>query len=296
MRAMLISLALVLSVPAGAADDDWRREVMEWREDRAEKLREPDGWLSLIGLHWLSDGLNLVGTAPDNDIVLAAGPDHVGRFEIDGANVRFCRADSGGVRIDGAERPCATMITDAEGEPTRVRIGSVTMYVIDREGRLGLRVKDTQADTRLDFAGLEYFEPDPAWRIEAEFEPFDEPRTIDVPDIVGIVQRLPSPGRVRFEKNGRTHVLDAVRYEGDDELFLIVADRTNGRQTYGGGRYLYTPLPTEEGTVTVDFNKAYNPPCVFTAHATCPLPPPQNRLDLAIEAGEKMYGPTQSDH
>ncbi len=296
MRALLVSLVLVLSAPAGAAGDDWRREVMEWRDDRVARLQEPDGWLLLIGLHWLSDGLNLVGTAPDNDIVLAAGPDHMGRIELDGGRVRFCRAAGSDVRIGGEQRPCAALTTDAEGEPTRVRAGSVTFYVIDREGRLGLRVKDTQADTRLDFAGLEYFDPDPAWRIEAEFERFDEPRTIDVPDIVGIVQRLPSPGRVRFEKNGRTHVLDAVRYEGDDELFLIVADRTNGRQTYGGGRYLYTPLPTDDGTVTVDFNKAYNPPCVFTAHATCPLPPPQNRLDLPIEAGEKMYGQTKADH
>lgn len=290
MRSILFSLALALTFPAGAAEADWRERLMDWRQERAESLKARDGWLSLIGLHWLSDGLNLVGTAPDNDIILAAGPDHVGRAVLDAGSVRFCRAAGSKVRIDGGKASCATMTTDAEGEPTLVRSGSVTLYVIDREGQLGLRVKDTQADTRLDFGGLDYFEPDPSWRIEAEFEPFDEPRTIDVPDVTGIVQQLPSPGRVRFEKDGRTHVLDAVRYEGDDKLFLILADRTNGDQTYGGGRYLYTPLPDADNTVTVDFNRAYNPPCVFTAHATCPLPPPQNRLDLAIEAGELMYG------
>lgn len=292
MRATFFLLTALLSFSAAAADDGWREQLMDWRQDRAEGLQAPDGWLSLIGLHWLSDGLNLVGTAPDNDVVLPAGPDHVGRMEVDGGKVIFCRAAGTDVRIDGEKRPCATMTSDAAGEPTLVGFGSVTLYVIDREGNLGLRVKDSQADTRLDFAGLEYFEPDPAWRIEADFEPFDEPRSLDVPDITGIVQQLPSPGRVVFERNGRTHVLDAVRYEGDDELFLIVADRTNGRQTYGGGRYLYTPLPDAGNTVTVDFNRAYNPPCVFTAYATCPLPPPQNRLDLAIEAGERMYGDT----
>lgn len=292
MRAIIFLLTAMLSFSAAAVDDGWREQLRDWRQDRAEGLQAPDGWLSLIGLHWLSDGLNLVGTAPDNDVVLPAGPDHVGRMEVDSGNVVFCRAADTDVRIDGERPPCAPMTSDAAGEPNLVRFGSVTLYVIDREGNLGLRVKDSQADTRLDFAGLEYFEPDPAWRIEADFEPFDEPRSIDVPDITGIVQQLPSPGRVVFERNGRTHVLDAVRYEGDDELFLIVADRTNGRQTYGGGRYLYTPLPDAGNTVTVDFNRAYNPPCVFTAYATCPLPPPQNRLDLAIEAGERMYGDT----
>lgn len=294
MRATYFLLTALLSFSAAAGDDGWREQLMDWRQDRAEGLQAPDGWLSLIGLHWLSDGLNLVGTAPDNDVVLSAGPDHVGRMEVDGGNVVFCRAAGTDVRIDGEKPVCAPMTSDAGGEPTLVRFGSVTLYVIDREGNLGLRVKDSQADTRLDFAGLEYFEPNPAWRIEADFEPFDEPRSLEVPDITGIVQQLPSPGRVVFERNGRTHVLDAVRYEGDDELFLIVADRTNGRQTYGGGRYLYTPLPDAGNTVTVDFNRAYNPPCVFTAYATCPLPPPQNRLDLAIEAGERMYGDT--DH
>lgn len=289
MRMTLSLLLLCLSSTVFAANADWKREVLEWREARAEGLQEPDSWLSLIGLYWLSDGLNRVGTAPDNDIVLAAGPEHMGRVVVDGGDVRFCRATGSGVRIDREERECSPMTTDAEGEPTLVRAGSVTFHVIDREGNLGLRVKDSQADTRLDFAGLDYFELDPAWRVEARFEPFGEPRAIEVPDVTGIVQKLPSPGRVVFERDGKTHALDAVRYEGSDEFFLIIADRTNGRQTYGGGRYLYTPLPDEDGTVTVDFNRAYNPPCVFTAHATCPLPPPQNRLDLAIEAGELMY-------
>lgn len=291
MRMLFAVIALVTVLPGNAAaQSDWRQSVLDWRQERAEGLRQPGSWLSLVGLHWLEEGVNRVGTAPDNDIRLAAGPEHVGRITLDGDGPRFCRAPGADVRIDGEERQCADLVTDTEGEPTQVTFGSVTFHVIDREGNLGLRVKDSQAETLRNFRGLEYFPLDRDWRVRARFVAFDEPRAIEVPDVTGIVQSLPSPGRVVFERNGREYVLDAVRYEGDDEFFLIIADRTNGKQTYGGGRYLYTPLPDAQGNVIVDFNRAYNPPCVFTAYATCPLPPPQNRLDLAIEAGELVYG------
>lgn len=286
----VLLMALVLLPVLSEAQSDWRESVMDWRHERAQKLQAPGGWLSLVGLHWLKDGLNRVGAAPDNDVRLSRGPDHVGNLTVDAGDVRFCVTPGADVRIDGEERACSDMVTDAEGEPTRVTFGSVTFYVIDREGNLGLRVKDSQADTRLDFRGLDYFPLDRDWLVHARFVPFEEPRTLAVPDVTGIVQQMPTPGRIVFERGGREHSIIAVRYEGDDELFLIIADRTNGKRTYGGGRYLYTPLPGQDGTVPVDFNKAYNPPCVFTAYATCPLPPPQNRLDLAIEAGELVYG------
>lgn len=292
MRALTV-LLLVFPMAAAAADaESHEQDVMAWRQDRVERLKEPDGWLSLVGLHWLLDGLNRVGTAPDNDIVLDRGPDHVGSVIREGAEVRFCPHPEADVRVDGNKTDeCVTMTSDAAGdEPTTVTFGSTLFYLIDREGHLGLRVKDSRADTRLDFAGIDYFPIDAAWRIKARFEPFDEQRAIEVPDVTGIVQGLPSPGRLVFERNGETFALDAVRYEGDDEFFLIFADRTNGKTTYGAGRYLYTPLPDDDGIVQIDFNKAYNPPCVFTPYATCPLPPPQNRLDLAVTAGEKMYG------
>lgn len=289
MRKVAIALAFAIGLPAAADDDAWRQAVLDWREQRAESLQAPGGWLSLVGLYWLSEGLNRVGSAPDNDIRLGAGPEHVGGIHLEDGKPRFCRAPGSDVRIGGEERECAVLLTDAAENPTEVTFGSLTFYVIDREGNLGLRVKDSRADTRLDFRGLDYFPLDPDWRVEARFEPFDEARVIEVPDVSGIVQKMPSPGRVVFERDGRTHRLDAIRYEGSDEFFLILADRTNGKRTYGGGRYLYTPLPDDAGNVTVDFNKAYSPPCVFTAYATCPLPPPQNRLDLAIEAGELVY-------
>lgn len=292
MRAILLTAA-ILAIAACSIDTyDHEREVMQWRVERAERLQQPEGWLSLVGLHWLSEGASRVGAAPGNDILLAGGPPRVGKVVVENGAVRFCAEPGAGVHLEpppSDDSDCPLLVPDAQGEPTKVAFGSVHFYVIDREGHLALRVKDSQAATLRDFDGLEYFPVDGEWRVSAVFEPHPEPRTIQVPDITGLVQELPNPGRLVFAKEGEPRVLDAIRFDGDDRLFLVFADRTNGKTTYGGGRYLYTPLPDQEGGVLIDFNKAYNPPCVFTEYATCPLPPPQNRLDLAVTAGEKIY-------
>lgn len=288
---MVVAVVLAGAAATATAPDDHESEVLEWRQERHQRLMRPDGWLSLVGLHWLAEGGNRVGAAPDNDIVLDKGPGHVGDAILADGGVRFCPAADAEIRVDGeSASECRAMTPDVAGEPTTVTFDSISFYLIDRAGHLALRVKDSRADTLSDFEGMEYFPVSAEWRVRAVFEPHDSPRAIDVPDITGIVQELPNPGRLVFDKDGSRHSLDAVHYEGSDEFFLIFADRTNGRVTYGGGRYVYTPLPDDEGRVWIDFNKAYNPPCVFTEYATCPLPPPQNRLDLAITAGEKMYG------
>lgn len=289
---LLLAVSLAAVDDAAAGPTDHASDVAAWRQERHQRLMQPDGWLSLVGLHWLGEGRNRVGAVPGNDVVLDKGPGHVGEAIREGDSVRFCPADEADLRVDGTPPGgCVEMIPDtADGPPTTVRFGSLSFYLIERAGRLALRVKDSEAETLREFRGMDYFPVHRDWRVEAVFEPHDPPRTIAVPDVTGIVQELPNPGRLVFEKEGRRHALDAVRYQGADELFLIFADRTNGDTTYGGGRYLYTSLPDAEGRVPVDFNKSYNPPCVFTEYATCPLPPPQNRLDLAITAGEKMYG------
>ena len=148
-----------------------------------------------------------------------------------------------------------------------------------------MRVKDPDAPARRDFAGIEYFPIDPSWRVQARFERSDPPKKIPVPDILGVVEDEDSPGAVVFTHDGATYRLDALMEPGESDLFLIVGDRTNGHETYGGGRFLYAPAPGPDGLVTVDFNRAYNPPCAFTEFATCPLPPPGNKLPIRWRRG-----------
>ncbi|MCS6803484.1 MAG: DUF1684 domain-containing protein, partial [Chloroflexota bacterium] len=185
---------------------------------------------------------------------------------------------------------------DARGEPAghAELEGGLRLAVIRRGERHALRVWDPEAPTRRHFAGLEHYPPSLRWwLVRARFEPHDPVRELEVPDVTGGLQRLRNPGRLRFEIDGRGFTLEAFQEAPGERLFLVFADRTNGRETYGGGRFLYADPPDAEGTVRLDFNRAFNPPCAFTAFATCPLPPPENRLDLAIEAGEKRYRPRE---
>lgn len=264
-------------------------EVLAWREARVERLRQEDGWLSLVGLHWLAQGRSTLGADAGKDVVLAAGPAELGSITVAARAVTFC-PEHPTVTVDGqVPTGCVELASDASEQPTVVRFGSAQFYVIDREGDLALRVKDAEAPTRLGFGGIDTFPFDPTWRVAARLEPHEPGRILEIPNVLGRVERIANPGRLVFELDGQRHALEAVRYEGDDELFVIFADQTNGKSTYGAGRFVYTPLPDDEGRVLLDFNKAYNPPCVFTPYSTCPLPPPGNRLPLFVEAGEKRY-------
>jgi hypothetical protein len=164
------------------------------------------------------------------------------------------------------------------------------LFVIKRGEKLGLRVKDKQNPARSRFAGLDYYSVDLKWRIEAEYEAYNPVRLIPIANVLGMVDDMTSPGALVFEANGKSLRLDAVVEKGSNQLFIIFADQTSGKETYGAGRYLYANPPDAVGKVIVDFNKAENPPCAFTKFATCPLPPKQNRLPIRVEAGEKKYG------
>ncbi len=276
--------------PAAPADAAYSAEIETWREKRAERLRSPDGWLTLSGLFWLKEGENRFGSDPSNRVVLpAAAPKFLGAILLSQRAVSL-RVDPG-VALTHGGKPAVSMplTTDAQAEPTVLEHGTISFYVIERGKRLAVRVKDSQSPARLAFHGIDSFPIDRRWRFEAHFEPYDPPRPIPVPNVLGTVENEPSPGAVVFDFGGHSYRLDAVTESGTDELFLIFSDRTNGTETYGAGRFLYAPRPVNGKTV-VDFNKAYNPPCVFTPYATCPLPPPQNRLPIRVEAGEKRYG------
>ena len=255
-----------------------------------ERLTAPRGWLSLVGLEWLKPGTNRIGSAADNDIVLAKAPAHLGSIEwADDGTLSIALDATDGVTIDGRVQTRARLLDDSHADPTTVAFGSVDFIVVDRGGRKGLRVRDSQAEARARFAGIERFPVDPAWHIEADWTPLDPPFQLAATTVIGTIENYPAPGRASFERDGRRFELYPVlEVPGDDRLFLIFADATSGRETYGAARFLYAEMP-RDGRIVLDFNKAYNPPCVFTPHATCPLAPPENRLDLRVTAGELKY-------
>lgn len=285
-------MALLCLVPLAAAAEDYRAEVERWRAQREQRLQRDDGWLTLVGLHWLVPGENRFGTDPDGEVVFPAGtaPARAGSFFLEDGRVRVRAVPGAGVTREGEPVGEMELAPDTSGSPDVLRLGDLSFYVIRRGDRYGIRVKNSKSPARLAFAGLDWFPVDPSYRIEGEFVPYDEPREVPIATVVDIEEKMLALGTVEFELNGRRLSLEPyVSSPDDEELWFIFRDGTNGKETYGAGRYLYTERE-RDGKVVVDFNYAYNPPCVFTPYATCPLPPRRNALELRIEAGEKMYG------
>jgi len=275
---------------AAPSPDAYRHEIDAWRAARDASLRDPNGWLTLVGLFWLDEGDNRFGSDPGNRVVLPAGraPAFAGTLVRHGGAVTV-RAEAGsGLESDGRPVTEMSLAPDAKGKPKVLSLGSVSFFVIKRGDRLGVRVKDSQSPTLAAFHGVESYPADAGWRVVARFEPHPRPTSIPITNVLGMTEQEPSPGVVVFEHGGKTYRLDALD-NGDGTLELLFADATSGRETYGAGRFLDTD-PPRDGKVVVDFNKAYNPPCAFTTFATCPLPPRQNRLAVAVTAGEKKYG------
>jgi len=262
-----------------------RAAVEAWRAQRYAALRREIGWLTLRGLDWLRPGANRVGTDPSNDIVLPAGPAHAGTLTVTDAGVTA----NGAFAYDGAPVAGLTLVSDRDGQPTMLELGSLRLSIIERGERLALRTWDTEAELRRAFEGIDHWEPNPDWLLEARFEPTPG-RSVTVPDVTGVAAEETSPGDIAFEIDGVTHRLQALEGGDAGELELIFGDATNGQETYGGGRFLDTDAPDASGHLVVDFNLAYNPPCVFTPYATCPLPWAENRLPIRVEAGERAFG------
>jgi uncharacterized protein len=265
------------------AGDAHESDVEAWRSTRYASLRQDVGWLTLAGLTWLKPGANLVGSDPSSDVVLPAGPERAGTLEVAGGVVT---AD-GAFRHEGQPAVGLALANNADGEPTMLELGRLRLCVIERGGRLGARIWDLDAPTRRAFAGVDHWPVDPAWRFDARFEPTPG-RMLPVADAVGDVENEASPGDVVFELDGAEQRLQALVGGNAGELWIVFGDATNRGETYGGGRFLYTPAPAA-GRVVVDFNRAYNPPCVFSPFTTCPLPWPENRLPIRVEAGERMW-------
>lgn len=287
-----LAFASVVAVTSGSviAGDAYTASVEKARAARLEALKAPAGWLSLIGLEWLQPGANRVGSAADNDIVLKAGPAHLGVVTLDDSGaVTIELANGSDALVDGREVRRATLVDDGGngGKATEVRFGSANFFVIARDGKKALRVKDENAETRTHFVGLEYFPIDPSWRVEAQWVPFDPPQELEIGSVLGTIDKEKVPGKAVFTREGHAYELFPIQEE-PDSLFFVFADRTSGKETYGAARFLDTPL-AKDGKLVLDFNEARNPPCAFTPYATCPLAPPENRLDLRVTAGEKKY-------
>ena len=293
-----IALVFLLVLPAAliatraVAAEPAMREIEEWRSARAERIRSENGWLTLVGLFWLEPGETRFGTDRSNPIALpdGSGPALGGSFVRDGPTVRLKANPDAGVTVNGGAPTGDALRTDADGKPDEVRSGRVRMTVIRRGEKIGIRAKDPDSPVRKGFRGLEYFPASLDYRVEAEFLPYPEPREVRIPTVLGTVETMTAPGIVKFRIRGKDVSLEPVLEEpGAKELFFIFRDETSGKETYEAGRFLYTELP-KDGRVTLDFNRAYNPPCAFTPYATCPLPPRKNRIPLRVEAGEKAYG------
>lgn len=289
---LLISLVALFScTQKPEADPNYVKEISEWDSKRASRLKADDGWLNLIGRFWLKPGENTFGTSKDNDIVIESSklPEHIGSFLFIDTIVTFKANDGINVLYNNNPVKEIIMVDDQKKDMTVLQIGSIKFNLIIRDTLYGIRARDLNSELVKNFNGIERFPIDQSWDIKAKFEAYIPPKEIMVPNVLGQIDKENSPGAVVFDRDWKTYRIDVVD-EGGDKLFLIFADQTSGDETYGGGRFMYVNKPDSTGIINLDFNKAYNPPCVFTKYATCPLPPLQNYLKLRIEAGEKIYG------
>jgi uncharacterized protein (DUF1684 family) len=272
-----------------------KAEIQKWQNERAVSLSQEDGWLTLVGLFWLKEGENKLGSDPKNGVVLPKekAPAIAGSLKLDEDHVQLVALPQSGITVAGKSVTTLDLKDDNDDAgPTMMKLGSLLINVIKRGERIGVRVKDTESETRRDFKGLEYFPIDPKWRIEARFEPYQPVKKIPITNVLAMTEDETSPGALAFEVDGKTYRLDPILEKGETDYFVMIADDTTGRETYGAGRYLYVSPPDASGKVVIDFNKAYSPPCAFTSFATCPLPPRQNVLPFRVEAGEKKYAGT----
>ena len=263
-------------------------EIKEWRQSRNERLASDSGWMTLVGLEWLQEGENSVGSDPVSTAKIPGGPANWGALFLKGDELRFVPAEGSGVTVNDATVEDAILVADVQGTPDVVRSGDLSFYVIFRES-YGLRIKDRKAPALLEFSSVPVYPIQQDWKFDARFIPASDGQTIEIADVLGHLSPTPVYGYAEFERDGQTYRLLGLGDEDSESMWFLFADRTSGKETYGAGRFLYSDGLPENGRVVVDFNKAYNPPCAFNDYSTCPLPPHENRLDLAVTAGEKDY-------
>ncbi len=275
--------------------DPYRADVEKFRQSREAKLTSDTGWLTIAGLYFLTKPETTAGSAADNDVVLPAGaPPKLGTFVLaesgkDKGKVSVRLEPGVSVKLlDGKPFTGGPIKSDGEGPPDRLVLGDVQVWIHQSGERPAIRVRDRNNHLRQAFTGMKWYPVDAAYKVEGTFVPFDKPKTFQVPNMLGDIDTMDSPGHVKFVLNGKEHNMLAIT-EDDENFWFIFRDLTSGEDTYPAARFLYTGRPDANGKVTLDFNRAENPPCAFNPYATCPLPPPENRLQVRVEAGEKIY-------
>jgi len=292
-------LFALLPAPAASQETSWQKDTAAWRAEHKADLLKPDGWLSLVGLEWLQPGDNSVGLAADNKIHLAAGPAHLAILHLEGETVTL-NPPAGGFPPDfflgGAPAKSQSLRAEANNDKVspHLAIGTLNMYVIRREARFALRIKDSHSPAIVGFRELKWYAPDPVYRVTAKWIPYSPQKTITLATLVGTSYDQPVPGAAEFTLKGRIFRLEPVLEDpAVAKLFFILRDATSTSTTYGACRFLYTGFPTngldKPGELVLDFNRLENPPCAYTPYSTCPLPPPGNRLPIALPVGEQRY-------
>jgi hypothetical protein len=279
----------LLALATAGVDPAYRTVIAKHRAERVRELTAPGGWLAVAGLFWLHEGHNTAGSDQTNQIRLPArAPGQLGAFELKNGTVRFVAHS--GVTVKASTAAVREYVFDPEkGEKSAIVSSGLRMFIIRRGERYAVRLIDPETAARKEFKGLEYFPLRSEYRVDATFVMYDTMKDVPVPNILGMMVPMESPGYVVFSLNGHQYRLEPV-YETrkHEDLFFIFKDLTSLHDTYPAGRFLHAPLPSN-GRVAIDFNKAYNPPCAFTAFATCPLPTKDNQLQIRIEAGELRY-------
>ena len=263
MRKAYLAFAAITAL---AADTAYQREIAQWRAQREAKLKAEDGWLAVVGLHWLHEGENTVGSDPKSDAPLPPSlPRRLGTLTLTKGKVHFKPAGGVQLKDTGIRLKEMDLKTDITPDYDRLALGRVKFFVIEREDRFAVRVKDNDSEARRKFTALRWYAVDPAWKIQAKFIPSPHQVTFDTE--VGVKEKDDSPGYVTFTRGGQEYKMEPVTE--DDHLWFVFRDQTSGKTTYAASRFLYTP-PPKDGLVEMDFNKAENPPCAFTDYATCP--------------------------
>ena len=286
----LVALAaLAATSPAPPGSTAWNDDLATWRAKVDRSLRRDNGWLTLVGRHVLRYGATRVGSASDNDVVLdaAIAPPRLGVVHVGERHVRLELAPGVSMHPPGATAPASATIAlttdpDSAGWVSRDRL---SLQVIRRDdGQAVLRVADNQSALRAGFPGRVWFEPRASLALPATFTPYPKGTKITIANVLNEISQEDAAGNIAFTIDGKPYSLDAVDDGGN--LFIIFRDATSADATYPPGRFLYLEKP-KDGRWTIDFNRAYNPPCAFSAYTSCPLPPQQNVLAPRIEAGER---------
>ncbi len=281
------------AIPANSAlSASYSADIEKFRQAREAVLKTDTGWLTIAGLFFLTKPQTSFGSDKANDIVLPAGaPARAGTFVLRDGKVAVTAAPGVSFALNGETVTTASLKSDATGSPDRIGLQDLTLWVHKSGDRLSIRLRDKNNPLRKEFTGLKWYPVNEAYIVDGEFVPYDTPRKLQIPNILGDIDEMVSPGLATVSIGGRQFKMMAISDpDHENELWFIFRDLTSGTETDAAARFLYTPMPVD-GKLALDFNRAQNPPCAYNAFATCPLPPKENRLSVRIEAGEKLYGP-----